>query len=59
MFTSKYNLKILPLASYIFINATFKLAPKDFYQILNILIFIENDKFTMPVCHVLMTNKSF
>ena len=32
---------------------------KKLLQLLNILIFIEKNKFTMPVCHASMKNKSF
>jgi hypothetical protein len=59
IFTFKFNLKLLTKPSHIFIDATFKVAPNNFYQLLNILVHIEKDKFTIPIIHVLMSNKSF
>ena len=58
IFTSKYNLKFLSKASHIFIDATFKVAPKNFYQLINTLVHIEKDKFAIPIVNVLMSNKS-
>ena len=58
IFTSILNLKFLTKATNIFIDATFKVAPKSFYQLLNILVHIEKESFTIPIIHVLMSNKS-
>ena len=46
--TSKFHLNFLAKVSYIFVDATFKIAPKNFYQVLNILGYEEETKFTMP-----------
>ena len=57
--TSYFNLKSFTNASNIFIDATFKVAPKDFYQILNILTQDKDTKFIMPAAHIIMSNKSY
>ena len=59
IFSSKYNMTFLSKASYIFIDATFKVSPKNFFQLLNILVFIQDHNFVYPIMHVLMSNKSF
>ena len=59
IFSSKFQLKILTEATNLFIDATFKVAPKNFYQVLNILAYNDNTKFIAPVCFILMTNKSY
>ena len=45
--------------SYLFIDATFKIAPKNYYQILNIIGYDKTKNFNMPVFHIIMSNKSF
>ena len=54
-----FNLKFFSNCSHIFIDATFKVAPKKFYQVLNILVLDDADKFIMPIAHMIMTNKSY
>ena len=58
LFTSEIQLKKLEKAEQIFMDATFKVCPKNFYQLFNIIISIEEGKFIFPVIHVLMTHKS-
>lgn len=38
-------------------DATFKSAPKHFYQIFNILVFIEEEKLCFPVVFALMASQ--
>ena len=59
IFFSKFQLKILTEATNFFIDAIFKVAPKNFYQVLNILAYNDNTKFIALVCFILMTNKSY
>ena len=59
IFSSKFQIKFLIDATHIFIDATFKIAPKNFYQILNILAHNDKTKITIPVAFILMTNKSY
>jgi len=58
LFTSEIQLKKLEKAEQIFMDATFKVCPKNFYQLFNIIISIEEGKFIFPAIHVLMTHKS-
>ena len=57
--TTIFHLLFLKNSSNIFKNATFKVDPKNYYQILNILIYEENNSFIFPVAHIIMSNKSF
>lgn len=40
-------------------DATFKVAPKNFYQLFNVLVYLEEEKICIPFVFVLMTSKSF
>lgn len=53
------NNKFINPIKNIFIDATFKVSPKNFFQLLNILVFIQDHNFVYPIMHVLMSNKSF
>ena len=57
--TSFFLLKFLMNISHLFIDATFKIAPKNYYQILNIIGYDKTKNFNMPVFHIIMSNKSF
>ena len=59
LFSSKYHLILLSKGSQIFMDATFKAVPKNFYQLLNVLVYLETEKICIPVVFVLMTSKSF
>ena len=58
IFTSIFHLKFLTKCNQIFIDATFKSISKNFYQILNIMAYNENENLFMPISFILMTNKS-
>ena len=58
LLTTQFHLKFFAKASYIFIDATFKISPKNFYQVLNIMAYEEINNFTMPICHAIMSHKS-
>ena len=53
------QLNFLALTSQIFIEWTFKSAPKDFYQVMNILAKPKEYNHIILVCHALMSNKSY
>ena len=57
--SSATQLKFLENTSQIFIDCTFKSAPKNFYQIMNILIKPADYDHIIPIIHVLMSNKSY
>ena len=42
----------------LFIDGTFKMAPKNFYQILNIWGFLISKQLYLPLVHILMTSKN-
>ena len=52
-------MKFLEASKQIFIDSTFKCSPKDFYQVINILVKPNDYNHIIPICHVLMTNKSY
>ena len=58
IFSSEIQLKKLEKAKQIFMDATFKSCPKNFYQLFNILVDIDQGKIVFPVAHILMTHKS-
>lgn len=40
-------------------DGTFKSTPKNYYQLFNIIAYIEQEKFYIPIAYILMKNKSF
>ena len=59
LFTTLWQLKLIEKSKQIFIDATFKISPKGYYQLLNIFANIDDNNFEIPLIHVLMTNKSY
>ena len=57
--SSGTQLKFLEKTNQIFIDCTFKSSPKNFYQIMNILVKPDNYNHIIPIIHVLMSNKSY
>ena len=57
--SSKTQLKFLENSKKIFIDCTFKCSPKEFYQVMNILVKPNDYNHIIPMCHVLMSNKSY
>ena len=41
-----------------FLDATFKIAPKDFSQVLNIIVYNPRLRLYIPTCFILMSNKT-
>ena len=58
IFTSIFHLKFLSDSNQIFVDATFKSSPNNFYQLLNIMAYNKNNNFFMPIAFILMSNKS-
>ncbi len=58
LFTKVWQLKLLRKAKQIFIDATFIICPKGYYQLLNKFVSIEGDNLEISLYHTLMTNKS-
>lgn len=59
MFSSIFQLKLLSKSKNFIVDATFKSSPKNYYQMLNILCYDDENKDYLPVVHVFMTNKSY
>ena len=59
IFTTRYQLKQFALADEIYIDATFRCAPKGYYHTLNIIALNKNTNFHLPVFAIPMTNKSY
>ena len=59
IFTTIFQLKILNECEELYIDGTFKMAPKKFYQILNIWGFLKSKKFYLPLIHIIMTSKNY
>ena len=57
-FGNSYLFYYLTHANHLFIDATFSVAPKPFYQCLIVMIFYETLQIYIPILYILMTNKS-
>jgi len=55
---NKTMLKQLSISPQWFIDATFKVAPKGYYQLLNFIIYIPHLKLFYPACFAFMTTKT-
>ena len=58
IFASDFQLNLYSDLDEIFIDATFKVAPHNWYQLLNIFGYIKNKKFYLPMAHILMNSKT-
>jgi len=56
--TNKTMLKQMASSFQWFLDATFKVAPRGFQQILNIIVYLPNLKIFYPVSHIIMTHKT-
>lgn len=59
IFTSFFHLKFLEKTAQLFIDATFKSSPKNYYQLLNIIAYNQKENFIMPVAFILISSKSY
>ena len=55
-FSSIFQLKLFEECNEIFIDGTFKMAPKNYYQILNFLGYLDTKNIYVPLMHVLLTS---
>ena len=55
---NKTMLKQLSISSQWFLDATFKVAPKGYYQMLNFIVYIPHLNLFYPACFVFMTTKT-
>lgn len=56
-FSTLFQLKLISKCNELFIDGTFKMAPKKYYQILNFWGLLPIKKIYVPLLHVLMTSK--
>ena len=59
LFTSIFQLKKIKESKQIYMDGTFKCAPKKFYQLYNIIGKDEKSSIIIPLIFILMSNKSF
>lgn len=59
IFSSLYQMKIASECNDFFLDGTFKTAPKDYYQILNIWGYKKNNNVFLPLANILLSHKSF
>ena len=59
IFSSKTQMEFLNKAKQIYIDATSKSCPKNYYQILNINIKTKNSNKIIPIFNIIMTNKTY
>ena len=57
-FSSIFQLKLFDECNEIFIDGTFKMAPKNYYQILNFWGYLDLKNIYVPLMHILMTSKN-
>ena len=57
-FGNPYIVNYLSNSKHLFIDATFAIAPKPFYQCLVVMSFEETLQIYIPILYILMTNKS-
>ena len=58
LFTSIFQLKLLSECEELYIDGTFQMGPKNYYQILNIWGFPETKKIYILLINILMTSKN-
>ncbi len=59
IFITEFQINLFDSCDYLFIDATFKMAPKGFYQILNIIGYLSNTGISFPLMAIPMTSKTF
>lgn len=57
IFSTIFQLKLIPKAKTIFMDGTFKCTPKNFYRLFNIKAYLENENFYILIAYILMSNK--
>ena len=58
MFSSPFQLNLYTEIDELFIDGTFKVAPKSWYQLLNIYGYIKNKNIYLPLTYGLLSSKS-
>ena len=58
IFSSQFQLNLYKEVDEIFIDGTFKIVPKNWYQLLNIFGFIKSKNFYTPLSYILLSSKN-
>ena len=58
LLTTQFHLKFFAKVLCVFIDSDFKISPKNFYYVLNIIAHEEIRNLTMSICHVYMSHES-
>ena len=58
-FGTKFQLNLLGESEELYIDGTFKMSPKNYYQILNVWGYLKRKKIYVPLIHILMTSKTY
>ena len=56
--TTNFQLNLLSECNIIFIDGTFRSAPKSFYQVLNLIGHLNAKNLLLPIASIIMKNKS-
>ena len=59
IFYNDISIKIIKRSKYIFIDGTFSICPKSYYQILNILAKLKTNNLSIPILSTVMKTKQF
>ena len=59
IFSLVFQLNMFSEINELFFDGTFKICPKNFYQLVNVFGFIEKKNFYMPLAYILMSSKTF
>ena len=57
MFSSEFQLNMFDQTDILFIDGTFKICPKEWYQLVNIFGYIKKKKFYIPLAFILVNSK--
>lgn len=58
IFGSLFQLNLFKEIDELFIDGTFKVAPKNWYQLLNIFAYIKNKNFYLPISYIFLSSKN-
>ena len=58
IFSSQFQLKLYNEVDELFIDGTFKIAPKNWLQLINIFGYIKKKKFYVPLTYALLSSKT-
>ena len=57
IFSSQFQLNLFSEIDELYIDGTFKVCPKNWYQLINIFGFIKNKNFYIPLAYIIVNSK--